>query len=353
VLTSAVNLIKAEKDIRSEVKGDFHLKTTRNGVRVVTREMADYVAIKRHFDLNQLSYFTFHPKCEKPIKAVIRHLRSDTPAEDISQELTALGFNVTSVRQMTVSRSLPQGGSQAVHIPLFLVTLTRNKKSHEIFKLTSLSQIMINVEAYRARTGLTQCYNCQQFGHAWANCKQPPRCLWCGGGHLHKECPEKTNDNSTPNYCNCKLGPEEKPHPSNYRGCKLAKEMLRRKLQKTPARPATGRVFQLRYTTPELSFAAALGISSRQQQQTAPHPAPQSHPLPAGRSGVLPSTQQQQSVKETGQSVQESSPLLSDMFKVATLVQQIMRELNGAVSEEDKIVAITKIVLQLMKHDGH
>jgi hypothetical protein len=80
VLTSAVNLIKTKKDIRSEVKGGFHLKTTRNGVRVVTREMADYVAIKRHFDHSQLSYFTFHPKCEKPIKSVIRHLPSDTPA---------------------------------------------------------------------------------------------------------------------------------------------------------------------------------------------------------------------------------------------------------------------------------
>jgi uncharacterized tellurite resistance protein B-like protein len=41
------------------------------------------------------------------------------------------------------------------------------------------------------------------------------------------------------------------------------------------------------------------------------------------------------------------------MFKVATLVQQIMTELSGAVSEEDKIVAITKIVLKIMKHDGH
>jgi hypothetical protein len=54
--------------------------------------MADYVAIKRHFDHSQLSYFTFHPKNEKPIKAVIRHLPCDTPAEDISQELTALGL---------------------------------------------------------------------------------------------------------------------------------------------------------------------------------------------------------------------------------------------------------------------
>jgi hypothetical protein len=30
-----------------------------------------------------------------------------------------------------------------------------------------------------------------------------------------------------------------------------------------------------------------------------------------------------------------------------------MAEFNGGVSEEDKIVAITKIVLILMKQDGH
>jgi hypothetical protein len=38
---------------------------------------------------------------------------------------------------------------------------------------------------------------------------------------------------------------------------------------------------------------------------------------------------------------------------VVTDVQQIMTQFSGAVSEEDKIVAITKIVLNLMKQDGH
>jgi hypothetical protein len=57
-----------------------------------------------------------------------------------------------------------------------------------------------------------------------------------------------------------------------------------------------------------------------------------------------------------GQSVQASSATtssLDDMFKVAVIVQQIMTELNGAVSEENKIVAINKIVLNLMKQNGH
>jgi hypothetical protein len=41
------------------------------------------------------------------------------------------------------------------------------------------------------------------------------------------------------------------------------------------------------------------------------------------------------------------------MLRVVTAVQQIMTQFNDAVSEEDKIVAITKIVLNLMKQNGH
>jgi hypothetical protein len=42
------------------------------------------------------------------------------------------------------------------------------------------------------------------------------------------------------------------------------------------------------------------------------------------------------------------------MLKViVTAVQQIMTFFNGAVLEETKIVAITKIVLNLMQQNGH
>jgi hypothetical protein len=130
----------------------------------------------------------------------------------------------------------------------------------------SLCQIAINVEAYRTQSALTQCHNCQQFGNVWANCKQPPGCLWCGGDHLHKECPEE-NAASTPTYCNCKLLEEEKPHPANYQGCRHAREELqKRKSQKTP-RTTTGRVFSSNTITPGVSFAAALRGSSAQTEQ--------------------------------------------------------------------------------------
>jgi hypothetical protein len=48
-----------------------------------------------------------------------------------------------------------------------------------------------------------------------------------------------------------------------------------------------------------------------------------------------------------------NSEPLDNMLRVVTVLQQIMTEFNGAVSKEDKKVAITKIVLDLMEQNGH
>jgi hypothetical protein len=248
------------KRIKDVLTGKFEFRNTRSGTRIVTKEMADFTTIRNYLENNNPSYFTFFPKSEKPIKAVIRHLPSSTPAQDICDGLTDLGFDIISVKQMSGTRRSTSERSVPRNLPLFLITLPRTEKSKEIFHLTAtaLCHIVIRVEAYRAQSGLTQCHNCQQFGHVWANCKQPPRCLWCGGGHLHKECPEKDNAASTPACCNCQLAEGEKPHPAHYRGCRHAREELqRRKAQRAP-KTAAGRVFSSNLTTPGVSFAAAL-----------------------------------------------------------------------------------------------
>jgi hypothetical protein len=136
--------------------------------------MADFEAVKFHFSNNNVSYYSF-PKSQKPTKEVIRHLPPNTPAEDTSDGLVTLGFDVVSVKQMTTTRRSPTGGTTTRNLPLFLITLPRTVKSQEIFNLQSLCHISIRVQAYRAQSGLTQCHNCQQFGHVWAYCRQPSR----------------------------------------------------------------------------------------------------------------------------------------------------------------------------------
>jgi PAX-interacting protein 1 len=218
--------------------------------------MADFQSVKSYFENHNKSYFSFFPKHEKPIKAVIRHL-CKTPLLKTSDGLVSLGFDVNNVKQMTTTRRSSTEESKVITLSLFLITLPRTPKSQDIFHLPSLCHIAIRVEVYRNQNSLTQCHSCQQFGHVWANCKQPPRCLWCGGEHLHKKCPKKGNTSSTPACCNCRLAEGEKPHPANYWGCRHAKEELLKKSQKAP-KTTTGRVFSSAHTISGISFAAAL-----------------------------------------------------------------------------------------------
>jgi hypothetical protein len=65
VLTTAINLMKVHKQIRDIVTGNVEFRNTRSGTRTVTKEMADFSAIRKYLDNNNLSYFTFLPKSEK------------------------------------------------------------------------------------------------------------------------------------------------------------------------------------------------------------------------------------------------------------------------------------------------
>jgi hypothetical protein len=86
------------------VAENFEFRSTRNGTRVITKSLADFQSVKCLFNSQRLSYYTFFPKSEKPIKAVIRHLPLNTPAEDISDGLMNLGFDIVSIKQMTTTR---------------------------------------------------------------------------------------------------------------------------------------------------------------------------------------------------------------------------------------------------------
>jgi hypothetical protein len=66
ILTSTINLIQLQKEIKGLVKGRFEFRNTRNGTRIVTKEMADSSAIKEYFSSQNLNYFTFYPKSLRP-----------------------------------------------------------------------------------------------------------------------------------------------------------------------------------------------------------------------------------------------------------------------------------------------
>jgi hypothetical protein len=114
-------------------------------------------------------------------------------------------------------------------------------------------------------------------------------------------------------------------------------------------------MFSSSLTTAGVSFAAALRGRTEEQQQPQTHQVAVASPAITEPRDPAPLPQYEQ--QTSGQSVQApnvNSFLLDKMLRaVVTAVQHFMAQFNGAVSEEAKIVSITKIVLNLMEQSGH
>jgi hypothetical protein len=104
-----------QKSIKGIVKSSFEFRSTKNGTRVLTKEMADFSAIKSFFLSKKLSFYTYFPKSQKLIKAVIRHLPPNTPAKEICEALVELGFDT-----MTSTRRSPSQDQEYTNLPLYL-----------------------------------------------------------------------------------------------------------------------------------------------------------------------------------------------------------------------------------------
>jgi hypothetical protein len=56
VLTSTVNLIQLQKQLKGVAKDNFEFRSTQNGTRVVTKDMVGYQAVKTFLNTQSLSY---------------------------------------------------------------------------------------------------------------------------------------------------------------------------------------------------------------------------------------------------------------------------------------------------------
>jgi hypothetical protein len=92
--------------------------------------MAYLATVTSHLETNNLLYFTFFPISQKPIKAIICHLPVNTPAEELSDGLVSLGFDVIGNKQMTTTQLSPSEGTT----PLIPHNLTQNAKITTHFK---------------------------------------------------------------------------------------------------------------------------------------------------------------------------------------------------------------------------
>jgi hypothetical protein len=125
-------------------------------------------------------FHTYQLKENKPTRVVICNLHSTTPSELIKSELEQRLFEVRYV-----SAVLHKVNKNP--LILFFVDLEPTNQSNDIFQLTSLLHTNIKMdEPYKTKT-ISQCTDCQVYGHTKSYCDYPARCVRCGGHHLSAE----------------------------------------------------------------------------------------------------------------------------------------------------------------------
>lgn len=157
----------------------------------------------------KFSHFTFSEQSQKPQIYVLKKYFTTTT----DSLLATLKEEKIPATKVTVFSANPEFPTFLVHFEPQSTNLNSLQNS---FK--TVGNVVIKWERFdRARKRLTQCHNCQCYGHAASNCGMARRCIKCLDQHEPGKCARQSKeDDGTPKCVNCKGD-----HAANSRYCQF------------------------------------------------------------------------------------------------------------------------------------
>lgn len=216
----------------------------------------------------EFHYFTFTESESKPILFVLKGHHRVT-CDELKQELDEIAVPATRV---TFLWDQPER-------PLYIIHFERGKANLHALNNTAkaVGNVIVSWERFnRAQKRLTQCHNCQLYGHSATNCGHKYRCIKCLNTHLPGQCLRKTKDDAgTPKCVNC-----QGEHAANSQLCQhfitYSAMVQRQRLNRTAA--SRSAVSNHRgYPAQQASPAAAEASLSRENFPDLPLTRPQSN----------------------------------------------------------------------------
>lgn len=192
---------------------NFFCKSSMNRLKIQTSTPETYRMLIHFLKDQNSEYHTYQLQQDKPTSVVIRNLHPSTQTSLIKSELVLGEFEVRNVTNVL----------HKVHkhpLPLFFVDLEPSPQSNDIYKLTSILHTKIKVEEPHKPKIISQCLNCQEYGHTKSYCNYSSRCVRCSDHHLSFDC--TISRDTLPKCALCQGN-----HPASYRGCIVYKEIQR------------------------------------------------------------------------------------------------------------------------------
>lgn len=169
------------KDLTAEVKTLFgHADFM---IRIVSRTVAnfnvftleDYSKLKGFLVERKLGFYTYTPKGLTPFSVVVYGLSDMYSEEEVRAHLEGLPLKLVIQRVTKLGRDK------------WLIHLTRESDIESFYMVKGILNCRVAIKKDKFKR-VTQCHNCQRFGHVSSNCGMPFRCVKCGGNHGPAKC---------------------------------------------------------------------------------------------------------------------------------------------------------------------
>lgn len=146
----------------------------------------DFDNLIKSLRVTKFQYFSYTAKNNRPFKVVLSGLDKTEP-DKVKSDLLELGLPCHDVKLVERKSKYDK------EIILYIVYLTKGMFSlnelREKFNVINYIRVKWSYQS-KSPNKITQCHNCQMFGHGSNNCNINTFCAKCGGQHATSTCKE-------------------------------------------------------------------------------------------------------------------------------------------------------------------
>lgn len=204
ITTNLKTPVQFTKSIIETLDSEAKFKFGKEGLKVFLSDQEKYDKLSTILKNKNIEHFSYALNSEKPKHLVLKGL-PNLEIQQILDDLNFQGFKPLKCVKMKMKKPI-------LEAPMFLITFNSDVILNDVRKIRYICSIRIRWDKYRNTRGITQCHNCQEFGHGSSKCFKSPKCVKCPGEHKTAECSKKPEDK--PKCVNCKG-----EHPANYSKC--------------------------------------------------------------------------------------------------------------------------------------
>uniref|UniRef100_A0A2A4JD01 Pre-C2HC domain-containing protein n=1 Tax=Heliothis virescens TaxID=7102 RepID=A0A2A4JD01_HELVI len=194
------------------MKDSFIMKMM-NGEKVKINSYSDdsYRSITKLLLQNNCLWYSYENKQDRPIRVMAKNLHFSCLPNRIVEDLTNQGYKIEEAVNKLSWRSKEP-------LSMFMLSFKKDEDIKKIYEIKSILGCKVEIQPLKTSKLIPQCKRCQAYGHTQKYCSKEPRCVKCTGKHLTRDCNKPVE--AKPKCVHC-----GEPHPANYRGCIVAKEL--------------------------------------------------------------------------------------------------------------------------------